>query len=173
MSEDLRQAKLLEPFKHVAPEVRESVAILLNEAETAGRVREAMAKGRVATPAFIPSFYADKTYIEAIQWLAFYSIRGYFSEHLRAAGLDDIYSRVAEKIRASKREGAWPEGWGFPRKRSVDRRVNEIASANSLHNHIMRGTGGKPRVIAATAGFYMPNPALYEDVAKILEASTR
>ena len=171
MSQDLRQAKLLEPFKHVAPEVRESVAILLNEAETAGRVREAIAKGHVATPTFIPEFYADKTYIESLQWLAFFSIRGYFSEHQKAASLDDIYSRVLENIRASKRERTWPEGWGFPRKRSIDRRVNEIASAKPHENHIMHGA--KPRAIAATAGFYLPNPALYEDVAKKLEASTR
>jgi hypothetical protein len=169
MSQDLRQAKLFEPFGALTPEDREDFGALLNKVNTLRRVEECLAKGHVQTPTFIPEFYADKNYIEALQWLAFFSIRGYLSEHRKPAELHDIYNRVLEKIRAAIRESSWPREWKMPSKRSVDRRVNEIASKNPLENHIMRG--GKPRVIAASAGFYVPNPALFEDVAKILEGN--
>jgi len=164
---DLRQMRLLEPYEHLTPEDREDLARVAIKINTLRRVEEAIESGHVQTPTFIPEFYADKSYIEVLQWLAFYSIRGYLSEHRKPATLQDIYSRVVEKIRSAQREGAWPREWKIPSKRSVDRRVNEIASANSLENHIMRGK--TPRVICTRPGEYVPNPALYEDVARILE----
>ena len=171
MSQDLRQSKVFAPYEHLTPEDREDLGRIAVKVNTLRRVEDAIEKGHVQTPTFIPEFYADKNYIEALQWLAFYSIRGYVSEHRKPATLWDIYHRVVEKIRSAQREGAWPKAWKIPSKRSVDRRVNEIASANPIENHIMRG--GKPRVIATTAGNYIPSPFFYEDVAKILEASTR
>ena len=171
MSQDLRQSKLFAPYEHLTPEDREDLSRLAVKVNTLRRVEDAIEKGHVQTPTFIPEFYADKNYIEALQWLAFYSIRGYVSEHRKPATLWDIYHRVVEKIRSAQREGAWPKAWKIPSKRSVDRRVNEIASSNPIENHIMRG--GKPRVIATTAGNYIPSPALYEDVAKILEGNAK
>jgi hypothetical protein len=171
MSQDLRQSKLFAPYEHLTPEDREDLSRLAVKVNTLRRVEDAIAKGHVQTPSYIPEWYRDKDYIEALQWLAFFSIRGYISEHRKPATLYDIYYRVVEKIRSAIREGAWPKDWKIPSKRTVDRRVNEIASSNPAHNQIMRG--GKPRVIATSAGNYIPSPALYEDVAKILEASTR
>ena len=171
MSQDLRQSKLFAPYEHLTPEDREDLGRLAVKVNTLRRVEDAIAKGHVQTPSYIPEWYRDKDYIEALQWLAFFSIRGYISEHRKPATLYDIYYRVVEKIRSAIREGAWPKDWKIPSKRTVDRRVNEIASSNPAHNQIMRG--GKPRVIATSAGNYIPSPALYEDVAKILEASTR
>jgi len=120
---------------------------------------------------FIPAFYEDKTFQEVIQWLAFYAIRGYMSENQKPPTLLDIYYRVREKVYSAIREGAWPKKWPAPSKRTVDRRVNEIASNKPKENLIM--DKGCPRVIATKAGEYIPNPALYEDVAKILERSTQ
>jgi hypothetical protein len=171
MSQDLRQSKLFAPYEHLTPEDREDLGRLAVKVNTLRRVEDAIAKGHVQTPSYIPEWYRDKDYVEALQWLAFFSIRGYISEHRKPATLYDIYYRVVEKIRSAIREGAWPKDWKIPSKRTVDRRVNEIASSNPAHNQIMRG--GKPRVIATSAGNYIPSPALYEDVAKILEASTR
>ena len=171
MSQDLRQSKVFAPYEHLTPEDREDLGRLAVKVNTLRRVEDAIAKGHVQTPSYIPEWYRDKDYIEALQWLAFFSIRGYISEHRKPATLYDIYYRVVEKIRSAIREGAWPKDWKIPSKRTVDRRVNEIASSNPAHNQIMRG--GKPRVIATSAGNYIPSPALYEDVAKILEASTR
>ena len=168
---DLRQKHLFDFCGNLTPEDREDLGRLAIKINTLRRVEDAIEKGHVQTPTFIPEFYADKNYIEALQWLAFYSIRGYVSEHRKPATLWDIYHRVVEKIRSAQREGAWPKAWKIPSKRSVDRRVNEIASSNPIENHIMRS--GKPRVIATTAGNYIPSPFFYEDVAKILEASTR
>jgi hypothetical protein len=166
---DLRQKRLFEPFNHLTPEDREDLGHLAGKINTLRRVEEALATGYVKTPTLIPEFYGDKNYIEALQWLSFYSIRGYMSEHRKPASLSDIYYRVVEKIKAAQREGTWPQEWKVPSKRTIDRRVNEIASNNPLENHIM--AGNRPRVICTSAGFYCPNPALYEDVAKILEGS--
>jgi hypothetical protein len=166
---DLRQKRLLEPYEHLTPEDREDLSRVATKINTLRRVEEAIETGYVATPTFLPDFYADKNYIQALQWLAFFSIRGYLNEHRKPATLQDIYHRVVEKIRSAQREGSWPRTWKIPSKRTIDRRVNEISSANALENHIMRGT--RPRVISTRAGEYVPNPTLYEDVAKILEAS--
>jgi len=164
---DIRQKRFLEPFNHLTTEDREDIGQVANKINTLRRVEEALTTGHVKTPTFIPEFYADKSYIEVLQWLAFYSIRGYMTEHHKPPTLWDIYHRVVEKIRAAQREGTWPKDWRIPSKRTIDRRVNEIASDNALENHIMSGT--KPRVICTSPGFYCPNPALYEDVANILE----
>ena len=168
---DLRQKHLFDFCGNLTPEDREDLGRLAIKINTLRRVEDAIEKGHVQTPTFIPGWFDDKNYITALQWLAFFAIRGYLSEHRKPAELQDICNRVLEKIRAAIREDSWPRGWKTPSKRSVDRRVNEIASKKALENHIM--CGGKPRVIAASAGFYVPNPALYEDVAKILEGSTQ
>jgi len=167
MSQDLRQKRLFEPYEHLTPEDREDLSRVAVKINTLRRVEEAIERGHVQTPTFIPEFYADKTYIEVLQWLSFFAIRGYLSEHRKPATLRDIYFRVLEKIRSAQREGSWPKEWQLPSKRTVDRRVNEIASSNRLENHIMRGS--TPRVISTNAGEYCPNPTLYEDVARILE----
>jgi len=166
---DLRQKHLFDFCGNLTPEDREDLGRLAIKINTLRRVEDAIEKGHVQTPAFIPGWFDDKNYIAALQWLAFFAIRGYISEHRKPAELHDIYNRVLEKIRAATREGTWPREWKMPSKRSVDRRVNEIASKNALENHIMRQ--GKPRAIASSAGFYVPNPALFEDVAKILEGA--
>ena len=168
--QDLRQKKLLEPYESLTPEDHEDLNHLATKINTLRRVEQAIESGHVQTPTFIPEFYADKSYIEVLQWLVFYSIRGYLSEHRKPATLWDIYHRVVEKVRSAERDGSWPGEWSIPSKRTIDRRVNEVASSNPKENRIMQGT--LPRVIATAAGFYVPNPALYEDVAKILEAST-
>jgi len=166
-SQDLRQKRLLEPYDHLTPADREDIASVATKIDTLRRVEEAVATGHVQTPTFLPEFYEDKPYIEALQWLTFYAIRGYVSEHRRPAPLQDIYNRVAEKIRVAQSENKWPKTWRFPGRSTIDRRANEVASANSKENRIMRK--GLPRALGLGGGLYIPNPALYEDVARILE----
>jgi hypothetical protein len=168
---DARQRKLLEPYADLTPNDLMHFHELASDVNILRRVQKAMDEGHIATPSFIPAFYEDKTFQEVIQWLAFYAIRGYMSENQKPPTLLDIYYRVREKVYSAIREGAWPKKWPAPSKRTVDRRVNEIASNKPKENLIM--DKGCPRVIATKAGEYSPNPALYEDVAKILEGSTQ
>jgi len=168
---DLREGRLLEPYERLTPGDRQHLHKIASDLNTLRRVEDAVRDGYVETQTYIPGFLADKDYIVNLQWFAFYAVRGYASQHHKAPTLIDIYQRVAETVRSLQREGAWPKDWKFPSKRTIDRRVNEIASANAIENHIM--DGAKPRVICTRAGEYLPNPALFEDIAKILEGSTQ
>jgi len=132
------------------------------------RIREALRLGGLKTPAYYPEFLKNGDEIRALQRLVAESIRGYFSEHRRPTPLDAIYSRVMEKIWILRQDGHWPGTWNpRPTKRTIDRRANEVASRNPLENLTM--IDGKPFAIAPKAGSYLPNPALFEDVARILK----
>jgi hypothetical protein len=85
VSRDFRELKVFAPYEHLTPEDREDLGRLAVKVNTLRRVEEAVERGHVQTPTFIPEFYSDKSYIEALQWLVFYSIRGYVSEHRKPA----------------------------------------------------------------------------------------
>ena len=142
--------------------------LLESNPELKERIREAVRLGGLKTPSYYPDFLKNGEEIRVLQRLVAESIRGYFSEHRRPAPLDAIYSRVMEKIWILRQDGQWPTAWNpRPTKRTIDRRANEVASRNPLENLTM--IDGKPFAIAAKAGSYLPNPALFEDVARILK----
>lgn len=168
-AQDLRQKKLLEAFPHLRSEGKKVILQVATTYNTLGRIKDAMNEDNLSTPSFIPEFFEDKNYIEALQWLVFCAVRGYVSEHRQPAPLQDIRNRVFEKVRAMQKEGSWKEGWKFPGRDTIDRRINEIASPNQKENHIMKN--GVARALGLGNGLYVPNPVLYEDVAKILEGT--
>jgi len=118
------------------------------------------------TPAYQPDFLKDKSFVLQVQELAFRGIRGYYTEHEKGASLMDVYGRVQEIIRRMKLDGELDIKFYIPGgKRTVDRRVNEIASLNPKENLLMRN--GVPLVKAVKArngNRYWPNPLLFEDV---------
>jgi len=67
--------------------------------------------------------------------------------------LAEIYLEVRSRIAELRSCHEWP----YPPhgKRWVDRRVNETATARYYED-------GVPRIVAATAGKYEPNPALFD-----------
>ena len=73
----------------------------------------------------------------------------------RPVTLGEIYQAVTRKARALKRAGKWP--YPIRGKRWVDRRVNEAACPDFYPDRI-------PRIVAASAGRYIPNPALDSDL---------
>ena len=167
MTQDLRQKLLLDCFPNLTLQDKKA---LLHSADTmnqARRIETAVREGVIKTPSYLPDFFENKDYIKALQILVVESIRGYFSEYQRGASLDDVYSRVLEKIRVLKQDEQWPHDWKTPRKRTVDRRVNETASGNPAENLLMEN--GVSYVIALKPAVYIPNPALFEDVARILK----
>jgi len=167
--QDLRQKLLLECFPNLTLQDQKSVLHSADTMNQARRIETAVREGVVKTPSYLPDFFEKKDYIKALQLLVVHSIRGYFSEHQRGAGLDDIYSRVLEKIRVLRQDEEWPHDWKTPRKRTVDRRVNEVASPNPEENLVMEN--GVSYVIALKAGLYIPSPALFEDVARIVKGA--
>jgi len=165
--QNLHQKRLLDCFPNLNPQDQRALLHSADMMNQHRRIETAVREGAVKTPSYLPDFFEKKDYIKALQILVVESIRGYFSEYQRGAGLDDIYSRVLEKIRVLRQDEEWPHDWKTPRKRTVDRRVNEVASVNPAENLVMEN--GVSYVIALKAGLYCPNPALFEDVARILK----
>ena len=64
-----------------------------------------------------------------------------------------IYEAVLNRIRTLKQMGEWP--WKIPIKRTIDRRVNECADK--------RIWDGPTPLIGLGGGWYMPNPAKFEE----------
>lgn len=125
--------------------------------------------------AFLPGLYDGPNLNEtlALQRLVIFAVRGLYSEMKRPLELHEIFQRVVRLVTAEISEKRW--FWGLPKKRTVDRRVNEVASTNPLDENHTLTEDGKPRIIMWNnkPGFYCPNPAVYADVAKTLEGKTR
>jgi hypothetical protein len=168
---DLRQMHMFDFCKDLTPADRELLAQMAINVNTLRVVEKAVEWGHVQTPSYIPAWFEDKRYTVVLQWLSLFAIMAYLNENRKAATLWDIYNRVTEKIRSAIREGTWPREWTMPGKRTVDRRVNEIAS-DRPENQI-KSDKGLPRAQATRAGEYIPNPALYPHVTKILEGNTK
>lgn len=77
-----------------------------------------------------------------------------WNEKQRAATLHEIWTYVRDHIETEHKLGAWPSNWGFPGKRTVDRRVNEAADPRFYKD-------ATPKIVAASAGKYQPNPELF------------
>jgi hypothetical protein len=67
--------------------------------------------------------------------------------------LQEIWRLVNHKIYEQKKRGQFP--WKPPSKRTVDRRVNEAASKAFADD-------GVPKIVAVSAGYYQPNPEVFE-----------
>jgi hypothetical protein len=120
-------------------------------------------------PSELAAALAERNYTLTLQRLVVYSVRGYMSERRKPAELSEINERVNAWIHKLKREGQWPREWQIPHKRTVDRRVNEVASWNALENFVLQD--GKPPLMTKVPGFYFMNPKLFEDVRGMVEAS--
>lgn len=68
--------------------------------------------------------------------------------------LKDIFEGVTSRINDLRSCGEFP--YGNHDKRWIDRRVNDTAVPKWYD-------GGIPKIICATAGFYQPNPMMFDD----------
>jgi len=68
--------------------------------------------------------------------------------------LAEIYLEVRSRIAELQACGEWP--YHVHGKRWIDRRVNEAATPKYYED-------GVPKIVAATAGMYMPNPVLFRN----------
>ena len=131
-----------------------------NEADgTAGRkIQEAALKGYVESDRY--DFKMDANEQHRIREYAYRVIAGIWNEKRRDAKLREIYAGVKEKIVADIESGEWPKVWIIPDKRTVDRRVNELAE---MHSEYWVFDFTCPPCICLKAGFYRPNPMLYPE----------
>ena len=72
------------------------------------------------------------------------------------SSLLDIYRFVTRKVKEDIETGRWPKSWKPPGKRTVDRRVNEVADPRFYDDHI-------PKIVSVTAGVYTVNPKLFSE----------
>ena len=68
--------------------------------------------------------------------------------------LSEIFREINSRTAALRSAGQWR--FGFHGKRWLDRRVNEVACPKFY-------VDGVPKIVAASAGKYMPNPALFSE----------
>ena len=88
----------------------------------------------------------DEAEREALRQLCIEAVFSIWNQEHRPAQLTEIWNIVKPKTHHSKR--------------TVDRRVNEVAS--SLYS------GAMPKVVSVTAGVYMPNPVLFEKPKEVV-----
>lgn len=89
---------------------------------------------------------------------------GIWNEQKRDAKLDEIFHGVRRKIASDLENGEWPRIWNaYPIKRTVDRRVNELADGK--HPRFW-GEQGFPVCVSLRPGFYRPNPRLFDDAVR-------
>ena len=83
------------------------------------------------------------------------TVYAHWSKYHQPINLAAIWRGVHKKIVDAHATGQWRKQWGWPGKRTVDRRVNEAADPRFY-------TDGVPKIVAKTAGVYTINPKLLE-----------
>ena len=72
--------------------------------------------------------------------------------------LSQIYLEICSRVAIKRSCHSWP--YPMHEKRWWDRRVNEVSCKTYYPD-------GFPKVIAASAGLYMPNPVLFEEAQQV------
>ncbi len=92
---------------------------------------------------------------EAYRQLCVKAVFSVWNTEHRASDLAEIYYYVHSRVNEMIANGEWPYAQFVRSKRTVDRRVNEIASKDFNKDGIVK-------VVAVTAGIYQPSPKLFE-----------
>lgn len=131
---------------------------LAEEAETGRKIAEAAKGGRVQSASY--EFKMDANEAHRIREYAYRVIASVWNDKRRDATLKEIFEGVKDKILADIESGEWPKVWSIPSKRTVDRRVNELAEMNSTY-WVFDFT--VPPCVCIRAGHYRPNPYLLDE----------
>jgi hypothetical protein len=123
---------------------------------------------------FQPQILTDSDKQRTYQKTVLEVVFGYWNQYRRPIGLKDIDARFKERVRIHEIDGTWPyESWRFIDKRTIDRRVNELASLNPLENMFLEH-GRTPKIVRVgqtkSDAYYRPNSILFEQAIK--EAAT-
>ena len=92
---------------------------------------------------------------EAIRNLAIKTVYAKYNQTGTPSTLAEISEKVKQQINTLILNGQWPKTWGFPSKRTIDRRVNEACEPKWF-------TDGVPRLAAVRAGCYTVNPVRFK-----------
>ena len=131
---------------------------LADEAEQGRRIKEAAEKG-VVEPAFY-RYESAPGFDGRIREHARDTVFRVWELERRPAKLAEIYQGVLQRIAGDIDDGSWPRAWdATPSKRTVDRRVNELASADFS----FWGAYDCPPCMMVRPGYYQPNPMLFDD----------
>lgn len=132
---------------------------LADKAEQGRRIKEAAEKGHVKTEPYerelAPGFDGE------LRKMVAQIVIGVWNTQHRPMKLNEIYQKLREKVAERIEDHDWPAIWGFPIKRTVDRRVNEAADYRFYTEK-----DEVPPIIALKAGTYQANPALFEKEVK-------
>jgi hypothetical protein len=137
-----------------------TAAKLVEYGKQGSKIIEAVKTGKVESERYVRDPAA--AYDERIREMAREVIFSIWNNERRAAKLQEIYEGVRKKVSEDIESGEWPKVWYLPSKRTVDRRVNELAEQDSSK----WGPFEVAPCICLKAGYYQPNPYLFEDTTK-------
>ncbi len=121
------------------------------------KIAEAASKGHVQSE----EFHRDPApgYDGELRQMIAEHVWGVWNSERRPCRLSEIYEGVRARVQRRIEDGDWPKVWGYPIRRTCDRRCNEAAD--------WRFYPDEPTpIIQVKPGWYQANPALFEESVK-------
>ena len=110
-----------------------------------------------------PSKKPSEEYCQTLRDFARKAVFGYWHERHKPIHLSLVEKKVLHELWAIKQNNPkrFKEVFGakYPSKRTIERRIQEEASVNYASD-------GVPKIVNVTAGYYKPNPVLFEKLGK-------
>jgi hypothetical protein len=143
-------------IKKTLGEIQKTTAFYQTRFGMAEQILTAVKKGSAKSPSYVPEFLKDPQYIQTIRNLCVQAIYGHWNQKKEPSTLIQVYYSVKKKIQEMINNRQWDAMvWKIPGRKTVDRRTEETAAAKHWQK--------EPPCLCVRAGFYMPNPALFEE----------
>ena len=111
----------------------------------------------VKLESYQPSKKPSEEYCKQLRELARQAVFAYWHERHKPVHLSLIERKVLHEIWKLRVKGKWKGE--YPSKRTIERRIQEEASVDCADD-------GVPKIVNVTAGWYKPNPVLFEKLGK-------
>jgi hypothetical protein len=146
-------------IKKTLGEIQKTTAFYQTRFGMADQILTAVKKGSAKSPSFTPEFLRDPQYVQTIRNLCVQAIYGRWNLKKEPSTLIQVYYSVRRKIQEMVNNRQWDtRNWKIPGRKTVDRRTEETAAAKHWPK--------EPPCLCVRAGFYCPNPALFDDETK-------
>jgi len=141
-------------IKKTLGEIQKTTAFYQTRFGMANQILKAVKKGSAKSPSY--EYLRDPRYIQTLRNLCVQSIYSHWNQKKEPSTLVQVYYSVERKIQEMLNNRQWDTlAWKIPGRKTIDRRTEETADARQWPK--------EPPCLCVRAGFYMPNPALFEE----------